>query len=251
MDILTRLQSGELSVQKAEKLIETRGLASLGFAQIDHEREKRCGSPEVIYGAGKTPEQIIRISSHMQERKEPVLITRADDVALDQCEEAFPGAVIDRLAGICRIGARSEHLMGNVLVVTAGTSDLSVAREAKETLVFLGADPELISDVGVAGIHRLFAHHSKLTEADVVIVVAGMEGALASVVGGLISRPVIAVPTSVGYGANLQGITTLLAMASACASGITVTNVDNGFGAACAAARILRLLPGGDSPSRS
>lgn len=213
----------------------------IGHTKIDHHRTLRNGFPEVIYGAGKTPDQVAEIFATMMQRGN-VLATRVSEAAAEAVLAICPDAEHNAMART--MVYRREPVTprgGKVLVVTAGTSDLPVAEEARVTADILGNETELVSDVGVAGIHRLFGALDKLREASVIIVVAGMEGALASVVGGMIDRPVIAVPTSVGYGASFEGIAALLGMLTSCAAGITVVNIDNGFGAACAATRINRL----------
>ena len=214
---------------------------SLGFATIDHHRALRQGFPEVIYGAGKTPEHIVAIATRIAERGDGVLVTRVSDEAANALARALPGASYNALARTVHLPSPTPPAPSRaaLLVVTAGTSDLPVAEEAAVTAHALGCTLERLTDVGVAGIHRLLARREMLDAAGVIIVVAGMDGALASVVGGLARVPVIAVPTSVGYGAAFGGIAPLLTMLNSCAAGVTVVNIDNGFGAAVAAARIL------------
>ena len=239
-DILQRLAAGELDVAAAAKALSSLETADLGFAQIDHQRAVRCGFSEVIYGDGKSADQIAAIIRNFLENASNVLVTRLDDTAATVLSTEFPQAVYVPTAGLFAVfHHQPEKLHGRVAVLSAGTSDGAVADEASETLRFFGFEPRCISDVGVAGLHRLPARLDDLVDCQVIIAVAGMEGALPSVVGGLVRAPVIAVPTSVGYGTSYDGITALLAMLNSCASGVTVTNIDNGFGAACAAIRIL------------
>jgi pyridinium-3,5-biscarboxylic acid mononucleotide synthase len=208
---------------------------------VDHHRAIRQGVPEVIYAPGKTAEQVVAIASEIVARDQTLLVTRVnDEQALRLTAEFTRSRYNPQARTVCSLGRTPAVLTGKVIVVTAGTSDLPVAEEAEETLLACGVSHERLADVGVAGLHRLLASLDYLNGADVVIVVAGMEGALPSVVGGLVACPVIAVPTSVGYGAALNGFTALASMLTSCASGITVVNIDNGFGAALAAARILR-----------
>ncbi len=241
--ILRQLAAGELSVEQALAALEEAGAADLGFARIDHQRERRCGFPEVVYGAGKTAGQLLEIARHFADRRRDLLVTRLAEEAAAVITAEFPAAAYDGQARTLTMLAEESRQRpdqpGRVLVVTAGTSDLGVAGECVNSLKFFGFAPELVTDVGVAGLHRLLARFHELTAAAVVIVIAGMEGALPSVVGGLVAAPVIAVPTSMGYGASFAGLAALLGMLTSCAGGITVTNIDNGFGAACAALRIL------------
>ena len=217
LEILQKVKNNELTIEQAQKMIEQ----PLDYATIDYNRKKRTGNNEVIYGAGKTKEQIIGIVKDMldQEKSEAIL-------------KEFPQMIYDSLSHICYIDEDQKEInKGKIVVVCAGTSDLPVAREAMLTAQFLGNEVELVSDVGVAGIHRLFHRLDTIQRANVLVVCAGMEGALASVVGGLVDKPVIAVPTSIGYGANFDGLSALLAMLNSCASGVSVVNIDNGFGA--------------------
>jgi len=215
------------------------------YARVDVHRSLRLGLPEVIYGEGKSPEQIVGISRTLLGRGQRVLVTRVHVDAATAMKEALPAAVWHRVARCVSVepepdvqrGAGSGH----VLITTAGTSDIPVAEEARVCAEQFGNKVEALHDVGVSGIHRILGERDRLREARVVIVVAGMEGALASVVGGLVPRPIIAVPTSVGYGASFGGIAALLAMLNSCAAGVTVVNIDNGFGAAYAATRINRM----------
>jgi NCAIR mutase (PurE)-related protein len=240
-NLLKAVSSGEQSVADAMHSLRDLPYQDIGHTKIDHHRTLRNGFPEVIYGAGKTPQQIAEIFQAMMPRGN-VLITRAADEAAAAVRKITPDIEYSPLSKTLTYKKKPiEYREGKVLIVTAGTSDLPVAEEALITADILGNRTELISDVGVAGIHRLFGSLDKIREASVVIVVAGMEGALASVVGGMVDIPLIAVPTSVGYGAAFEGIAALLGMLTSCASGISVVNIDNGFGAACAATRINKM----------
>lgn len=213
------------------------------FARVDHQRAQRNGFPEVVFCQGKTCDQVVAICARLAAVHDRFLATRTDESQRSALKQAFPAADVNELARTVSLAhAMPESLSGKVLVACAGTSDLPVAEEALVTARALGNPVESLYDVGVAGIHRLLSQSETISRADILIVVAGMEGALASVVGGLVSVPVIAVPTSVGYGASFGGIAALLAMLNSCASGVTVVNIDNGFGAACAATRINQIL---------
>lgn len=214
----------------------------LGFSKLDLDRETRTGAPEVIFGMGKTAEQVREIFARLAAHHGRALVTRADDRMAELVLAEFPDAVYNASSRIIRYGKPPRLYPGVVAVVSAGTSDMPVAEEAAETAEWLGCAVDRIYDVGVAGIDRLLAHRERIQQANVVIAVAGMEGALPSVVGGLVRRPVIAVPTSVGYGAHLHGITPMLAMLTSCAAGVTVVNIDNGFGAGYYAASIQQLV---------
>jgi len=212
------------------------------FAELDFDRDQRCGFAEFIYGASKTPGQIAAIMSELAAHGKPALATRVVPEAAEQVLKKLPEAVYDGSAHTLTISERKKlKRPGKVAVICAGTSDLPIAKEAVNTLTVCGVDNFLLPDCGVAGLHRLLSKMERLRKADIIIAVAGMEGALPSVTAGLVECPVIAVPTSVGYGASLHGITALLAMLNSCASGVTVVNIDNGFGAACAAVRMLSL----------
>lgn len=240
-DLLAQVAEGKLAVDRALDSLSLEPAESLGFATIDHHRALRQGYPEVIFGGGKTPEQIVAIAQRIAERGDGVLVTRLDADAVDPLLEALPGIEHNALArtALLRPALAPSAGRGTALIVTAGTSDLPVAEEAAVTADAMGCRIERLTDVGVAGIHRLLARRELLDSAGVIIVVAGMDGALPSVVGGLVRVPVIGVPTSVGYGAAFQGLAPLLTMLNSCAAGVTVVNIDNGFGAAVAAARIL------------
>jgi len=213
---------------------------SLDFATIDHHRALRHGYPEVVYGEGKNPDQVLAITERLVQRGGVAFVTRTDAPTRQALRARFSDAVVNEMARTVRIGTpASSGARPTILIVTAGTSDLPVAEEAAESAIAMGNAVARLNDVGVAGIHRLLAQGDALTRAGVVIVVAGMDGALPSVVGGLVACPVIAVPTSVGYGASLGGLAALFTMLNSCAAGVTVVNIDNGFGAAAAATRIV------------
>jgi NCAIR mutase (PurE)-related protein len=239
-DLLARVANGTLTVELAVRELSVDPIEGLGHTTVDHHRALRQGYPEVIYGAGKTPAQIVEIAQHIAARGDGVLATRLGDEAGAALTRALPAVQLNATARTAYLPGREapEAGRGSVCVVTAGTSDLPVAEEAAVTAAALGNTVLRVNDVGVAGLHRLLARMDELLSAAVVIVVAGMDGALPSVVGGLVARPVIAVPTSVGYGAALGGLAPLLTMLNSCSAGVTVVNIDNGFGAAVAASRI-------------
>lgn len=239
-DLLERVADGSVDVGKAMDALSFEPVESLGFATIDHHRALRQGFPEVIYGAGKTPDQVRDIALRIASRGDAVLATRLSIDAADLLRATLPNVELNDLGRTAFVPGTEPPAMGRgtVTIVTAGTSDLPVAEEAAVTLNALGNCVARVTDVGVAGIHRVLAKRDELSAAAVVIVIAGMDGALPSVIGGLVKAPVIAVPTSVGYGASFQGIAPLLTMLNSCAAGITVVNIDNGFGAAVAASRI-------------
>jgi NCAIR mutase (PurE)-related protein len=214
----------------------------LGYARLDHERALRQGFPEVVFGLGKTPGQIAAIARRLSESGHDVLITRADEAAWAAVQPVLPDATFDPVARVITRRARpADPSVGRVLVATAGTADIPVAEEAALTAETMGSRVDRLYDVGVAGLHRLLAARDRVIAARVLVVVAGMEGALPSVVGGLVAAPVIAVPTSVGYGASFGGLAALLAMMNSCATGVAVVNIDNGFGAGALAHRINRM----------
>lgn len=240
--LLTGVSCGDISVDQASEILKRLPFGELDYAMVDHHRAHRTGHPEVIYCEGKTTHHIKGIVSHMMSHGSNILATRATEEMYIAVKEVCDSARYNPLGRtISIINSPNEIGEGYVAIVAAGTSDLPVVEEAYETLTSLGCRAEKIVDVGVAGIHRLFSKLDVIRGAKVVIVVAGMEGALASVVGGLVDKPVIGVPTSIGYGANFGGISALLTMLNSCASGVTVVNIDNGFGAAFAAAQMMRL----------
>jgi NCAIR mutase (PurE)-related protein len=237
--LLARVRRGAVAPSEAARRIGEAPLERLEFATIDHQRGLRAGFPEVVFGQGKTPRQLVTILSRLHRRHPRVLATRVDEAGMAAVAEAFPNAERHERARavVLRKGRAASNGAGRgrVLIVCAGTADLPVAEEALVTAQVMGSRAELIADVGVAGLHRLLAHSARLRGARVLVVVAGLEGALPSVVGGLTDRPLIAVPTSVGYGAHFSGLAPLLAMLNSCAAGVTVVNIDNGFGAGYAA----------------
>lgn len=212
------------------------------FARLDHERTARQGLPEFVYATNKTPEQVASIMGRLVERQGYALASRATEEKAVAVRRALPDAEYDPTSRLITVGAMPKEAEGAAVVVTAGTSDLPVAEEAAGVLAFLGDNVGRLYDVGVAGVHRLLFHVDDLRDADALVVVAGMEGALPTLVGGLVDAPVIAVPTSVGYGASFGGLAALLGMLNSCAPGLTVVNIDNGLGAAAAAHRILRQM---------
>jgi NCAIR mutase (PurE)-related protein len=242
--LLDDVRERRISPEDAAARLKTLPYEDIGIAKVDHHRALRRGFPEVIFGAGKTSEQIAKIVASIAGRDQSVLVTRAGTEAFDAVRRDHPDAQFEPLSRcLWLIRGGRPPLRGKVVVVCAGTSDLPVAEEAALTVSFLGAEVERVYDAGVAGLHRLLEHMGSIRQADVVIAVAGMEGALPSVVAGLVDAPVIAVPTSVGYGASFGGLAALLGMLTACASGIGVVNIDNGFGAGYLAATILRRRP--------
>jgi NCAIR mutase (PurE)-related protein len=227
-EILEKLKLNQITVEEAQKLLEQ----PMDYATIDYDRKRRTGVPEVIYGKGKTVQQIKGIVENMlSHHQTDILITRVDEEKYQELKQFFPRFIYDEMSKIFYCGGEKSLNKGKIAVICAGTSDLPVANEAAITARFLGNEVIQINDVGVAGLHRLLHRIDDIQQAQVIVVVAGMEGALASVVGGLVSSPIIAVPTSVGYGANFQGLSALLSMLNSCASGVSVVNIDNGFGA--------------------
>ncbi|BER93083.1 nickel pincer cofactor biosynthesis protein LarB [Atrimonas thermophila] len=239
--LLEQLKRDEISIDEVLDSLKELPFKDLGFAKVDHHRELRKGYPEVVYGEGKTEEQVVEIVSEMLKKDSNILVTRTSQKTYQAVKEICSQAEYHHLARAIVIRRRKIEVSDTyIAVITAGTSDIPVAEEAALTAEMMGNRVERIFDVGVAGIHRLFSHLNVIRGAKVVIVVAGMEGALASVVGGLVERPVIAVPTSVGYGASFKGLAALLAMLNSCASGVAVVNIDNGFGAGYLASLINR-----------
>jgi hypothetical protein len=240
--LLEQVRGGAVDVDAALERLRHMPFEDLGFAKVDHHRALRHGIPEVVFGKGKTPAQVATIVSALLARAQNVLVTRADTLTADLLKRDHADAEYFPLSGAVRVWRdRTVRGKGKIAVVCAGTSDLPVAEEAQVTAEVMGNEVDTINDIGVAGIHRLMQNRERLTEARVVIVCAGMEGALPSVVGGLVAAPVIAVPTSVGYGASFQGLAALLGMLNSCASNVTVVNIDNGFGAGYAASLMNRL----------
>lgn len=244
-EILEQVASGRVTVEEAVAQLKRWPFEDMGFAKVDHHRALRRGVPETILAQGKTPEEVAAIALRLREAGEMVLCTRATPEAARAVQQVLPEAVYHERARVVTVGEPEpcSSARGFVLVLCAGTADVPVAEEAAVTLWALGVPHRRVYDVGVAGLHRLLAHLDALHEAAAVIVVAGMDGALPSVVGGLTSRPVIAVPTSVGYGASFGGLAALLTMLNSCAAGVGVVNIDNGFGAARLAASIVCSRP--------
>jgi NCAIR mutase (PurE)-related protein len=240
--VLNAVKDNKVSIEDALEQFKELPFTDLGFAMIDNHREIRVGYPEVIYCEGKTVEQVKEIIKLMLTKNNNILATRASYEMYEAVKELHPNIRYNELGKVITAYINPlEETNSYIAIVSAGTSDMSVVEEAKETAMILGNKVKVITDVGVAGIHRLFAKLEEIRKAKVVIVVAGMEGALASVVGGLVDKPVIAVPTSVGYGANFNGLSALLSMLNSCASGVSVVNIDNGFGAAYNASIINKL----------
>ncbi len=243
--ILDAVSSGALTPAGAEQQLRAaltkESTENLEFARVDHDRVNRQGFPEVVFGQGKTAAQIARISQAIVERGHSLLVTRTDEIAFEQVAKVVPDATFHPRARIIERRTVVPPGHGVILVAAAGTSDLPVAEEAAVTAEVMGNQVDRLYDVGVAGLHRLLDQRERVSAARIIIVVAGMEGALASVIGGLVKVPVVAVPTSVGYGANFGGLAALLAMLNSCAMGVSVVNIDNGFGAAAFASSINHL----------
>jgi hypothetical protein len=246
--ILEAVQSGTVSIEQAVEQLRWQPVQALdGFARIDHHRALRQGMPEFIYAQHKSPEQTAEIVAAQAAQTGQVLVSRADSSHYEAVSAVTPEAIYHQTARLITVDQCDSHTTGNVLVVAAGTSDLPVAEEAAGVLRFLGDSVDTLSDVGVAGLHRLLSQAPTLAKADILIIVAGMEAALPTVVAGLVDCPVIAVPTSVGYGASFGGLAALLGMLNSCVPGVTVVNIDNGLGAAAAAHRMLmRMNPPGE-----
>lgn len=244
-DLLDQVRDGRVDTAKAHEqlaaALREQPFEDLGFAKIDHHRSIRQGFPEVVLGLGKTPGQIAAIAAQIVDRKTPLLITRADEAAWNAVKEKVPGAQYHELARCITLPGEMTRGVGTIALCSAGTSDLPVAEEAAVTAELMGNTVDRVYDVGVAGIHRVLAQRARLESARVVIVVAGMEGALPSVVAGMVGVPVIAVPTSIGYGASFGGVAALLGMLNSCANGVSVVNIDNGYGAGCIASMINHL----------
>jgi len=241
-NLLKKVQEKELSLEAAVDDLVNLPFGDLGFAKIDNHREIRVGYPEVIYCEGKTYEHINKIIEYMDLKNENILATRVNEKIGNKLLHDFPKGNYNVLGRTFTINNKKiEETTDFIAIVSGGTSDLAVVEEAYETAKIFGNRVKKFTDVGVAGIHRLFASIEEIRKAKVIIVVAGMEGALASVLGGLVNQPVIAVPTSIGYGANFEGVSALLSMLNSCASGVTVVNIDNGFGAAYSASQINKL----------
>ncbi len=241
-DVLKKVYEHRLTPEEALEHIRDYPYQDLDYAKIDHHRELRKGAPEIIFGLGKTPDQILKIARAIVRKGSNLLVTRAGPDAQKALKGKLPGAVFDPAAGTITLKQKEPPPgKGKIVVMTAGTSDIPVAEEAVVTCRMLGNETEKVYDVGVAGLHRLFGEFDRIKEARVVITVAGMEGALPSVVAGLVRVPVVAVPTSVGYGASFKGLSALLAMLNACPGGVGVVNIDNGFGGGYLASLINHL----------
>ncbi len=240
-EVLTDLQQGKISLEEAERYFRKAPFEEYGFAKLDSHREIRSGFPEVVYCSGKSDEYLSEIYQSIYEENGEVFGTRASEKQYELVRQILPKICFDPLSRIMKIEKENKEHKGLVAVCTAGTADIEVAEEAAQTAEYFGTHVERIYDVGVSGLHRLLAKMDAIQQANCIIAVAGMEGALPSVIGGLVSHPVIAVPTSVGYGANLGGISTLLTMINSCANGVAVVNIDNGYGAGYMATQINRL----------
>lgn len=243
-EMLEKVKSGELSVDEAERRIGLETYADMGYAKLDTAREKRTGFPEVVYCAGKPDEYIVSIYEKLLDADGRVFGTRATKEQFELVKQRIPDVEYDPISRILKVSHIDIERKGCVAVCCAGTADIPVAEEAAQTAEYFGTNVERVFDVGVSGIHRLLSKTEVLQKANCVIAVAGMEGALASVIGGIVSNPVIAVPTSVGYGASFDGLSSLLTMINSCANGITVVNIDNGYGAGYVATQINRLATG-------
>lgn len=240
-EILEQVRSGEMSVNDAESFFRRRPFEELGYARLDTHRKVRSGFAEVVFCSGKADEHLLRIYERIYEMEGEVLGTRATKEQAHLIQERFGEAEYDPLSRLLKIEKKGKKRIGKIAVCTAGTADIPVAEEAAQTAEFFGNEVERIYDVGVSGLHRLLSRVEAIQGANCVVAVAGMEGALASVIGGLVDKPVIAVPTSVGYGASMNGLSALLTMINSCANGIAVVNIDNGYGAGYMAAQINRL----------
>ncbi len=240
-EVLEKVNNGEISIDEAENYIKAENFKELGYAKIDTNRKQRTGFAEVIYCAGKENEHLLNIIKRIYKDDGEVLGTRASKEQYEYIKKEVPNIKYDSISRIIKIEKINKIRSGKVVVCSAGTADIKVAEEAAETAEYFGCNVERIYDVGVSGIHRLFSKLDKLQEANCIIAVAGMEGALPTVLGGLVNVPVIAVPTSVGYGANFNGLSALLTMVNSCANGVTVVNIDNGYGAGYVATQINRL----------
>lgn len=244
-ELLQQVKNGSITIEAAEKQLKNLPYEDLGFAKLDHHRKLRQGFEEVIYCSGKATEHLVRIYRTLSEEGIDVLGTRASREQYEAVREAVPDVVYDPISRILKVERREKERIGKIIVCTGGTADVPVAEEAAQTAEFFDTQVVRLFDVGVAGIHRLLSNMDTFEGANCVIAVAGMEGALAGVVAGLVEVPVIAVPTSVGYGASFHGLSALLTMLNSCANGITVVNIDNGYGAAYVATQINRLAVGG------
>ena len=240
-EILEQVKGGILSPEEAERYLKKQPFEELGYAKLDTHREIRSGFPEVVYCSGKPDDYLVSIYQKLYECNGEVFGTRADSHQYELVQKVLPDVTYDTVSHILKLEKEGKVRKGKIAICSAGTADIPVAEEAAQTAEYFGAHVERIYDVGVSGIHRLLAKVEVLQEANCVVAVAGMEGALASVIGGLVSRPVIAVPTSIGYGANMHGLSALLTMINSCANGVAVVNIDNGYGAGYIATQINKL----------
>ena len=245
-EILELVKNGSMSVEEAEGFFRRQPFEDMGYAKLDLHRRIRSGFPEVIFCSGKPDEFLINIFQRMAEKEGQAFGTRATAEQYEMVRKVIPDIQYDPVSRILKLERTPKEKKGLIAVVTGGTADIPVAEEAAQTAEYFGSKVERIYDVGVSGIHRLLSQTQRIQEANCIVAVAGMEGALASVVGGLVSNPVIAVPTSVGYGANFGGLSALMTMINACANGIAVVNIDNGYGAGYMATQINRLACGGN-----
>lgn len=240
-EILAKVKNGSLSMEEAERLLKRQPFEDLGYAKLDTHRKIRSGFAEVIFCSGKADDHLILIVGKLYEEEGEVFGTRASEKQYEMLRKIYPELQYDKISRIIKIEKKGKVKAGKIAVCTAGTADIAVAEEAAQTAEYFGSNVERIYDVGVSGLHRLLARLDQIQSANCVIAIAGMEGALASVIGGLVDKPVIAVPTSVGYGANMHGLSALLTMINSCANGIAVVNIDNGYGAGYMATQINRL----------
>lgn len=240
-EALRKVKTGEWSLEEGEQFFRREPFEEMGYAKLDTHRKLRSGFAEVIFCSGKTDEHLVKIFKRLYEQEGEALGTRASREQYEQIKKICPEAEYDPVSRIVKVEKKEKLHTGNIVVCTAGTADIPVAEEAAQTAEYFGTNVERVYDVGVSGIHRLLSRVEILQQANCVVAVAGMEGALASVVGGLVDKPVIAVPTSVGYGASLNGLSALLTMINSCANGIAVVNIDNGYGAGYMATQINRL----------
>ena len=238
VEILNKVKAGEMSVSEAEHYFRRQPFEDLGYAKLDSHRKLRSGFPEVVFCSGKADQHLITIFEHLFEAEGEVLGTRATQEQANLIKTRFPEVIYDPISKILKIEKSDKQRVGMIAVCTAGTADIPVAEEAAQTAEFFGNHVERIYDVGVSGLHRLLAKLDVIQQANCVVAVAGMEGALASVIGGLVSKPVLAVPTSVGYGASMHGLSALLTMINTCANGVATLNIDNGYGAGYMASQI-------------
>lgn len=246
-EVLEQVKAGNISIEEAEKYFKKQPFEELGYAKLDTHREVRSGFPEVVFCSRKPDEFLVSIYQKLLAENGEVFGTRAERRQYELVKQVIPEAVYDEVSHILKVEKPGKALHGKIAVCTAGTADIPVAEEAAQTAEFFGSKVERIYDVGVSGLHRLLSKMDVIQEANCVVAVAGMEGALASVIGGLVSRPVIAVPTSVGYGASMNGLSALLTMINSCANGIAVVNIDNGYGAGYIATQINRLGYGAEA----